>query len=507
MYLQTRGPIVSEQTPLNNTMAKKDSCDENTCDLKEERRCNDILFAILYLLAFGGVLVLFATLSSEVLDYAGDKLVQEHHKYKYALRIAGAIAGGSVLLSLLWTGIMLVMGKLLIWIAAITAIVGTFVAGVFGSKFLYDNGDETFFWCPVALGSLLSIIMTVYVCCIRRRIAFASANLKVSCSAVLRYPVILLIALAATLVQVGWVLIWAVATYAAVNHGEYTSTDGKGYNGAQKFGIFTLMLLAFFWTLFVIRNVVHVTTSGTVAAWWYNADNERKSMTSTTALCRALTLSFGSICFGSLVVSIIETIKTILELFRHAASKSGNSVAVCLLGCLECIIGCISRIVQYFNKYAYSYVGIYGFSFIRAGKETYELFEKMGWSAVANDSLIDNVLLIGSVMVGMVGAAAAYGVVAWDRANNNSLWTQNLDKPQLVLGITGLLIGFSICYIVMAVINSSVATVFVLFAEDPHSLHHSHPEHHDTLHEAWNDIYPEEYAKNPHGTKKDETKA
>ncbi|OQR81239.1 PNS1-like protein [Achlya hypogyna] len=499
-------PIVSEQTPLNNTMAKADSCDENKCDLKEERRCNDVLFAIAYLLAFGGVLVIFAMFSGEALEYAGDQLEQKHHKYKYALRIAAAIAGGSVVLSLVWTGIMLVMGKLLIWIAAITAIVGTFVAGILGTKFLYDNGDDTFYWCPAALGSLISILITIYVCCIRRRIAFASANLKVSCSAVLRYPVILAIAFAATIAQMAWALLWSVATYAAMNHGEYVSADGKGYNNAQKFGIFVLMLLAFFWTLFVIKNVVHVTTAGTVASWWYNADNERKSMTSTTALCHAMTLSFGSICFGSLVVSIIETIKTILEVFRQLASQSGNSVAVCLLGCLECIIGCISRIVQYFNKYAYSYVGIYGFSFIRAGKETYELFEKMGWSAVANDSLVDNVLLIGSAMVGLASAAAAYGVVTWDIKSNNELYTQNLSNPA-VLPVTGLLIGFSICYIIMAVINSSVATVFVLFAEDPHSLHHSHPELHDTLHEAWNEIYPEEYAKNPHGTKKDASKA
>ncbi|OQR94056.1 hypothetical protein THRCLA_08256 [Thraustotheca clavata] len=491
MYLNK--PIVSEQTPLTNTMGKKDSCESNTCDLKEERRCNDILFAIAYLVAFGGVLVFFAMYSSEVLDYAGDKIVQEHHKYKYALRICAAIAGGAVILSMVWTGIMLVMGKLLIWVAAIVAIVGTFVAGVFASKFLYDNGDDSFYWCPAALGSLLSIIMIVYVCCIRRRIAFASANLKVSCTAVLRYPVLLLIALGATLVQMAWVLVWSVATYATMNHGEYVNPDGKGYNNAQKFGIFTLMLIVFFWTLFVIRNIVHVTTAGTVASWWYGADNERKSMVSTTALCRAVTLSFGSICFGSLIVSIIETIKTILEIFRQMASKSGNSVAVCLLGCLECIIGCISRIVQYFNKYAYSYVGIYGFSFIRGGKETFELFEKMGWSAIANDSLIDNVLLVGSVMVGMAGAAAAYGVVAWDRKSNNSLYTQNLNHPTWSLGLSGLLIGFSICYIVMAVINSSVATVFVLFAEDPHSLQHSHPELHETLHDSWNDIYPEEF--------------
>ncbi|KAF0686095.1 Aste57867_22060 [Aphanomyces stellatus] len=488
--------MASEQTPLT----KKGSDCVNTCDLKEERRCNDVLFAVLYLIAFGVVLTLFLMYGQEVLTYTGDKLKQDQHKFKYALNICASIAGGSVILSMLWTGIMLCLGAWLIWICAGVAIVGSAAAGIVATKFLHDQGENTYFWVPATLGVLVALLLTGYICCIRKRIAFASANLQVACRAILTYPVILLVAFVMVLAMVGWVLMWSVATYAAMNHGEYVTKDGKGYNGAQKFGIFVGSLLVFFWTIFVARNIVHVTVSGTVASWWYRADNNRQPLTTMHALYNAVVLSFGSICFGSLIVSIIETIKTVVEIFRNMAKESQNGVAVCLLGCLECIIQCISNLVQYFNKYAYSYVGIYGFSFLRAGKETWELFEKMGWSAIANDSLIDNVLFAGSLFVGLGGAAAGYGAVSYDRQYNNRLWTQNLENPAATLGMAGLLIGFSICYIVMAVINSSVATAFVLFAEDPHSLHHSHPQDYEDLHNAWNEIYPEEYAKNPHGT-------
>ncbi|ETV87210.1 hypothetical protein H257_02179 [Aphanomyces astaci] len=492
--------MASEQTPL--TKQGSSGC-VNTCDLKEERRCNDIFFVILYLLAFGVVLALFSMYGGEVLTYAGDHLVQKQHKFKYALNICASIAGGSVLLSMLWVGIMLCLGAWLIWICAGVAIAGSVVAGFLASKFMKDNGDDTWFWLPATLGSLVAILLTVYICCIRKRIAFASANLQIACRAILTYPVILLVAFFNTLLIGAWVLVWSVATYAAMNHGEYINSDGQGYNNVQKFSIFAALLLVFFWTLFVVRNIVHVTVSGTVATWWYRADNNRVPLTTLRALYNAVVLSFGSICFGSLIVSVIETIKTILEIFRNLAKQSHNAVAVCLLGCLECIVGCISNLVQYFNKYAYSYVGIYGFSFLRAGKETFELFEKMGWSAIANDALIDNVLIAGSIFVGIGGAAAGYGAVSYDRHYNNNVWTQNLENPTATLGTAGLLIGFSICYIVMAVINSSVATTFVLFAEDPHSLHHSHPHDYEDLHQAWNEIYPEEYAKNPHGTKAD----
>ncbi|KAF0686112.1 Aste57867_22077 [Aphanomyces stellatus] len=486
------------------------------CDLKEERSCNDILFAILYLICFGLVIALFIMYGGEALNYSGDKLKQGKHKYRYALQICAGIAGACVVLSMIWTGIMLCMGKLLIWIAAIVAIVGVFAAGILGSYFMKDSGDNTFFWAPAALGTLLAVLMIIYVCCIRKRIAFASVNLQIACKAVLTYPVILLISFAITLIAALWSLIWSVATYAAMNHGEYILTkvpgqnltvdlQPEGYGFGTKLGIFSGMVLIFFWTVFVLKNIVHVTVSGTVASWWTHDNNNRAAMTSTTALCRAVTLSFGSICFGSFIVAIIETIKTIIMFFRNLAAKSHNVVAVCILGCLECLVGCISRIVQYFSKYAYSYVGIYGFSFLRAGKETWELFEKMGWSAVANDSLIDNVLLIGAVMVGLSGAAAGYGAVAYDKHHNNSIWTQNLAHPTTTLGCSGFLIGFSICYIVMSVINSSVATAFVLFAEDPYALQQSHPEEHEALHNAWKEIYPTEYAASANGgVKKDD---
>ena len=109
-------------------------------------------------------------------------------------------------------------------------------------------------------------------------------------------------------------------------------------------------------------------------------------------------------------------------------------------------------------------------------------------------------------MVGFCGAAAGYWAVAYDKESNNKIWTQNLSHPATTLGGSGFLIAFSICYIVMGVINSSVATAFVLFAEDPHALELSHPDDHASLNAAWQEIYPQEYAaRNSGGVKKDDT--
>ncbi|GLD92023.1 hypothetical protein PINS_up000556 [Pythium insidiosum] len=464
-----------------------------------QRSCNDVIFAALFLLVFFftvalavvyGKEVLQAPETKEDLDVAKDTIKQAQAKYKYALRITGAIAGGALGMSLLWTVIMLICGKMLIWVSVISMCVISVGAGFMSSKFLHDQDkNNSFYWWPMAVSSLFSALVLLYVCCIRRRIAFASANLQVACKAVLSYPVIMFTAILFTLLQIVWALVWCVATYAAVNHPDKINGTEEKPSAAKKFGILVGMLIIFFWGTFVCRNIVMVSTAGTVSSWWHYSTQDRRPLTTTRALARALTLSFGSICFGSLIVSIIQTIRVILRSWQKALQNRGNAVAACLLGCVGCIVGCIQKWVEYFNRFAYAYVGIYGYSFIASGKRAWQLFASKGWSAIANDSLIVNVLLFGKIVVGFVGAAAGWGTVSYGKPE----WTQNVENAEAVLGLSGFLIGYSVADVIMTVVDGAVATVFILFAEDPHSLASSHASSHESLHKTWKEIYPTEY--------------
>ncbi|TYZ58822.1 hypothetical protein PybrP1_004461 [[Pythium] brassicae (nom. inval.)] len=461
-----------------------------------QKSCHDVLFAALFLAAFGFTLAVAVSYGQDVLTLSenqddiesmGDLIKQKHAKYKYALRICGAIAGGALVAALVWTLAMLFIGKMLIWFSVIAVVAVSLAAGFASSNFLYTSGDALYWW-PAAVATLFAALVLAYVCCLRHRIAFASANLQIACQAVVSYPVILLQAVAFAALQIAWALVWIVATYAAATHGEYVG-QGDEYTSAEKFGILTGMVLIFFWANFVLRNVVMVATAGTVSSWWHHATRDREPLTSTKALARALTYSFGSICFGSLVVSIVETIHFVLGALQRALQGQGNAVAACLVGCLDSIVGAIERWVEYFNRFAYAYVGIYGYGFATSGKRVFDLFESKGWTAITNDSLIVNVLLFGKIAVGFLGAAAGWAAVAY----GDPQWTINVNNPQLALGLSGFLVGYSVTNVIMTVVDGAVATVFILFAEDPHSLTFSHPEAHEHLHATWREIYPNEF--------------
>ena len=95
------------------------------------------------------------------------------------------------------------------------------------------------------------------------------------------------------------------------------------------------------------------------------------------SLIRACTTSFGSICFGSLLVAIITTIRIIAE---SAARSRNNNIFVRLFCCfVACILRVMEDILNYFNRYAYTFVSIYGEAYIPSAKRAFKLFAHYGF--------------------------------------------------------------------------------------------------------------------------------
>src|SRR5687767_1069333 len=89
------------------------------------------------------------------------------------------------------------------------------------------------------------------------------------------------------------------------------------------------------------------------------------------SLKRACTTSIGSICFGSLIIAIIQTIRTIVNILR---SETDGMLA--FIGCLlDCFLSCIQDIAEFINKYAFCQVAIYGKDYMTAAKDTWTILK------------------------------------------------------------------------------------------------------------------------------------
>ena len=175
------------------------------------------------------------------------------------------------------------------------------------------------------------------------------------------------------------------------------------------------MLLIASLPLSILQNTIQVTVAGVMGTWCFDKDDAASccSPAVISSLYRSLTYSFGSICFGSLVQAIVTALRVIVENARNSRNNQTNQDCGALLICiLDCILSCLEDIVEYFNQWAYVFVGIYGYSYLQSGKKVYELFLARGWTAIITNSLVSYVLGFFMLTIAIISGLSAVAIDA-----------------------------------------------------------------------------------------------
>jgi hypothetical protein len=180
-------------------------------------------------------------------------------------------------------------------------------------------------------------------------------------------------------------------------------------------------------------------------------------------------------------VAILQALEA---LARAAQSEDEGGALACVA---VCILGCLASLLEYFNKWAFTYVGIYGHSYLESGKSVFQLFKNRGWEAIIADDLVGNALLLTSVVVGAFMGLVAYGFsVTTDWMDN----TAGVENSGLIAYVIGFMIGMILCSILLSTVGSGVNAVIVLFAELPAEFERNHPDLSRRMRETWATIYP-----------------
>ena len=106
---------------------------------------------------------------------------------------------------------------------------------------------------------------------------------------------------------------------------------------------------------------MHVTTAGVIGTWWFvpSEANGFCSKAIGDSFSRAVTYSFGSICFGSLLVALVQALRA---LEYYCRDNDDFQFLSCII---QCILGCLEGILENLNKWAY------GTYYFLAGRELF----------------------------------------------------------------------------------------------------------------------------------------
>merc|ERR1719272_56493 len=156
----------------------------------------------------------------------------------------------------------------------------------------------------------------------------------------------------------------------------------------------------------VASNVCHVTYCGVFGRWYYKKD---KGSMLRKSVGVALTTSFGSIVLGSFLVAFVRALEATVRSARRDAQQEGNMVCCVMLLLVECFIGCIGDILEYFSEWAYVQCAVRGGSFFEAARITLTFFTCANVQYILSDLLLNSVVNLGTLLCACTGAAAGAG--------------------------------------------------------------------------------------------------
>lgn len=168
-------------------------------------------------------------------------------------------------------------------------------------------------------------------------------------------------------------------------------------------------------------------------------------------------------------------------MFQDQANREGDGCTSACLCICECLIGCIESLMEYFNKWAFTYVAIYGDDFASAGRAALRLFNNRGWENIIADNLCAIALTYTSIALsGMVCCALLV-----------TSWFFPMPAPGLFI-VVAFIATYLLCSCVISVLDSGVVTVLVCFAEDPRPFKKAHPKEFNDLMGTWLGVYADE---------------
>lgn len=422
-----------------------------------QHQFQDVFWSLLF---FAHLIAIVAVVAINL--QASGMSLQQGGSYGNIVFMVSVTALSSVAMATFALSFMMRNSQTLVQMALIFSICSSLAVGILG--FMFGN----------LLMGIVGLISFLFGLCYAKlvwpRIPFAAANLTTALTAVRSNLGIAIVAYLFTAVAFGWTVFWML---------------GLGNTlSSQNMVVVFLLFVSYYWVHQVLQNLIHVTTAGVVGTWWFVPDEASTccSRAISDSLFRATTYSFGSICFGSLLVAIVQALRA-LEYY------SRDNEDFQFLSCIvQCILSCLESIIEEINKFAYVYVGLYGFSFLEAGRNVFQLFEQKGWNVIITDDLSDNVLMMMSLAVGL--ASGLIGLV-FGAVEPNMFVNLGMDHAAGPGFLIGLLTGFLIATVLFSVVGSAVNTVIVCFAEAPAEFQQNHPELSHEMRAAWTTAWPD----------------
>jgi hypothetical protein len=220
----------------------------------------------------------------------------------------------------------------------------------------------------IAVGVIiLAILVTIMVCCVRKRLSLASSIIKVSANFVSSNCGIVFLPLLLFVVMVIFIALWILEALGYYSLGEPTTVEHQypfQHFNVPKWiaavGVFHVFYLL--WNLFFLIETGSFIIGGAAVSWYYKRDAPYGE-----ASARYRKKHIGSVILGAFFMALLGIIKFIYELVTPEQKEGETGVLATYKKVCDCICClCTSYLFKWFNSGAYTVINLKGDSYCTA---------------------------------------------------------------------------------------------------------------------------------------------
>lgn len=305
---QQPGGWNGKQQPYNGNDAKMGLAPEGFQGQRfepEKPKFHDIPFAILFILVFGGFVATsvislrgFSSKSADTISAGGGSLGDTLNGQTAVILMFSAAV--SLVFSILYILLVRAFPRFILEATLILSVVTTVAYCVY----LWIEGQTS----GAIVMTIFAVIAVISYWFMRKRIPLAKIILVSVIKAADNYKSVYVLALSFLIVQTAW-SVWSAWTIVAVYQRFSPSGQaaGSSASNASVTGLVVLCIFAYYWTSELIKAVAYTSTAGVFGTWYYSSTKPAHAALS--SLKRCLTYSFGSLCFGSLILAVLDIIR------------------------------------------------------------------------------------------------------------------------------------------------------------------------------------------------------
>ncbi|XP_027729853.1 choline transporter-like protein 5 isoform X1 [Vombatus ursinus] len=175
----------------------------------------------------------------------------------------------------------------------------------------------------------------------------------------------------------------------------------------------------------------------------------------------ALRYHTGSLAFGSLILTIVQILRVMLEYLNHKLKDSKSKSAKFILCCFKCCFWCLEKVLKFINRNAYIMIAIYGENFCTAARNAFTLIMRNVVRVAVLDKVTEFLLCMGKLLIST--SMGILGFLFFTKKLPVTPPTLNYYWVPLLMIIFG---SYLIAHGFFSVFAMCVDTLFLCFCED-----------------------------------------